>query len=158
MAASSAGGTAAVGRRRHRRRAVMSEINVTPFVDVMLVLLIIFMVAAPLLTVSIPIDLPEAKGGTPAKTTTVQLIVSAHKLGGSCNSSFEVYLGETPIDLKELEAKIKAVKENGSADLSRNIKLRGDKEVCYADIMRILGRIKNAGFGADVEIIPEREG
>jgi|SRR6202521_2677755 len=158
MAASGPNGAVTIGKRRHRRRAMMSEINVTPFVDVMLVLLIIFMVAAPLMTVSIPIDLPEAKGGTPAKTTAVQLIVSAHKLGGSCNSSFEIYLGETTIDLKDLEAKIKAVKESGSGDLSRNIKLRGDKEVCYADIMRILGRIKDAGFGADVEIIPEREG
>jgi biopolymer transport protein ExbD/biopolymer transport protein TolR len=158
MAASSLGMAGPAGKRRRRRSPVMSEINVTPFVDVILVLLIIFMVAAPLLTVSIPIDLPEAKGGTPAKTTTVQLIVSAHKTSGTCNSAFEVYLGETLIPISELEAKIKAVKESGSQELSRNIKLRGDKDVCYADIMRILGRIKNAGFGADIEIIPEREG
>ena len=77
--AMSADTAAVAGRRRHRRRPVMAEINVTPMVDVMLVLLIIFMVAAPLLTVSIPVDLPEAKATITTKAKTEQLTVTARK-------------------------------------------------------------------------------
>ena len=89
------GGTAAVaGRRRHRRRPVMSEINVTPMVDVMLVLLIIFMVSAPLLTVGVPLDLPQ----TQAKT----LDQDKEPLTVSVNTKGEVYLQNTEIPLDEL--------------------------------------------------------
>ena len=152
-AASESGGR----RRGRRRRGVISEINVTPMVDVMLVLLIIFMVAAPLLTVSIPVDLPEAKASITTKAKTEQLTVTARKASGSCSTTTEYYLGDSPIKFDELEAKIKAIKEAGEKELDPNINLRGDKEICYSDVMRLLGRIKGTGFGANIEVIPEQE-
>jgi biopolymer transport protein TolR len=145
------------GRRRRRRRGVMSEINVTPMVDVMLVLLIIFMVAAPLLTVSIPVDLPEAKAQVTTKSKTEQLTITAKKARGACSSVTEYYLGESLIEFAELEAKIKAIRESGERELDPNVNLRGDREICYADMMRLLGRIKSAGFGANIEVIPEQD-
>jgi biopolymer transport protein TolR len=160
MAMAMGGSTAAAetSRRRGRRRhGVMSEINVTPMVDVMLVLLIIFMVAAPLLTVSIPVDLPEAKATITTKAKTEQITVTARKASGSCSTTTEYYLGDSPIKFDELEAKIKAIKEAGEKELDPNINLRGDKEICYADVMRLLGRIKGTGFGANIEVIPEQD-
>src|SRR5213592_2468665 len=91
------------GRRRHRRRSVMSEINVTPFVDVMLVLLIIFMVSAPLLTVGVPIDLPQ----TQAKA----LDQDREPLTVSVNANGQFFLQETEIGVDELVPKLKAVTE-----------------------------------------------
>jgi biopolymer transport protein TolR len=158
MAMSGATAAAATSRRRGRRRhGVISEINVTPMVDVMLVLLIIFMVAAPLLTSSIPVDLPEAKAQVTTKPKTEQLTVTARKASGSCSTTAEYYLGDSPIDFAELEAKIKAIKESGEKEIDPNVNLRGDKEICYSDVMRLLGRIKGAGFGANIEVIPEQE-
>jgi biopolymer transport protein TolR len=157
MAASVAPTAGSPGKRRHRRRPVMAEINVTPMVDVMLVLLIIFMVAAPLLTSSIPVDLPEAKATITTKAKTEQLTVTARKASGSCSSTAEYYLGDSPIKFEELEAKIKAIKESGEKELDPNINLRGDKEICYSDVMRLLGRIKGTGFGANIEVIPEQD-
>ena len=160
MAVAMGGATASAetSRRRGRRRhGVMSEINVTPMVDVMLVLLIIFMVAAPLLTSSIPVDLPEAKATITTKAKTEQLTVTARKASGSCSSTAEYYLGDSPIKFEELEAKIKAIKESGEKELDPNINLRGDKEICYSDVMRLLGRIKGTGFGANIEVIPEQD-
>jgi biopolymer transport protein TolR len=158
MAMGGATAPAETSRRRGRRRhGVMSEINVTPMVDVMLVLLIIFMVAAPLLTSSIPVDLPEAKATITTKAKTEQLTVTARKASGSCSSTAEYYLGDSPIKFEELEAKIKAIKESGEKELDPNINLRGDKEICYSDVMRLLGRIKGTGFGANIEVIPEQD-
>jgi biopolymer transport protein TolR len=158
MAMSGATAAAETSRRRGRRRhGVMSEINVTPMVDVMLVLLIIFMVAAPLLTVSIPVDLPEAKATVVTMAKTEQLTVTARKASGSCSTTTEYYLGDSPIKFEELEAKIKAIKESGEKELDPNINLRGDKEICYSDVMRLLGRIKGTGFGANIEVIPEQD-
>jgi biopolymer transport protein TolR len=160
MAMAMSGPTAAAetSRRRGRKRhGVMSEINVTPMVDVMLVLLIIFMVAAPLLTVSIPVDLPEAKATITTRAKTEQLTVTARKASGSCSTTTEYYLGDSPIAFDELEAKIKAIKEAGEKELDPNINLRGDKEICYSDVMRLLGRIKGTGFGANIEVIPEQD-
>jgi biopolymer transport protein TolR len=158
MAMSGPTAAAATSRRRGRRRhGVMSEINVTPMVDVMLVLLIIFMVAAPLLTSSIPVDLPEAKATVVSKAKTEQLTVTARKASGSCSTTTEYYLGDSPIKFEELEAKIKAIKESGEKELDPNVNLRGDKEICYSDVMRLLGRIKGTGFGANIEVIPEQD-
>jgi biopolymer transport protein ExbD/biopolymer transport protein TolR len=158
MAMSGATAAAETSRRRGRRRhGIMSEINVTPMVDVMLVLLIIFMVAAPLLTVSIPVDLPEAKATVVTRAKTEQLTVTARKASGSCSTTTEYYLGDSPIKFDELEAKIKAIKEAGEKELDPNINLRGDKEICYSDVMRLLGRIKGTGFGANIEVIPEQD-
>ena len=143
------------GGRRGRRRAVMSEINVTPMVDVMLVLLIIFMVAAPLMTSAIDIDLPVAGGGKSLSSNAPPLTVSVKRTGGSCNSNVQVYLGETQIPVAELLPRIKAIRETRS-DADSVIYLRGDKDVCYTDMMKLLGYVRAAGFKANIVIIPEQ--
>src|SRR5512139_1052648 len=132
------GGTAAVaGRRRHRRRPVMSEINVTPMVDVMLVCIIIFMVSAPPLTVGVPLDLPQ----TQAKT----LDQDKEPLTVSVNTKGEVYLQNTEIPLDELVPKLKAITDaRGGAE--ERIFVRGDRQVDYGTVMKVMGRISAAGF------------
>ena len=132
------GGNAALpGKRRHRRRPVMSEINVTPMVDVMLVLLIIFMVSAPLLTVGVPIDLPQ----TQAKS----LDQDKEPLAISVNVKGQVYLQETEIGVDELVPKLKAITEaRGGAD--ERIYVRGDRQVDYGTMMKVMGRLSAAGF------------
>jgi biopolymer transport protein TolR len=132
---SSAGIT--VGKRRHHRKPVMAEINVTPMVDVMLVLLIIFMVSAPLLTVGVPIDLPQTK----AKS----LENDKEPLTISVNTKGEVWLQNTEIKLDELVAKLQAITQaRGGTD--ERIYVRGDKKVDYGTVMRVMGRLSAAGF------------
>jgi biopolymer transport protein TolR len=126
-----------VGRRRHTRKPVMAEINVTPMVDVMLVLLIIFMVSAPLLTVGVPIDLPQTK----AKS----LDQDKEPLTISVNTKGEVYLQNSEIKIDELVAKLQAITQTrGGAD--ERIYVRGDKKVDYGTVMRVMGRLSQAGF------------
>jgi biopolymer transport protein TolR len=135
--AMNAGSAAVAGRRRHRRRPVMAEINVTPMVDVMLVLLIIFMVSAPLLTVGVPLDLPQ----TQAKS----LDQNQEPLTVSVNVKGEVYLQNTEISVEELVPKLKAITEaRGGAE--ERIFVRGDKQVDYGTVMKVMGRISAAGF------------
>jgi biopolymer transport protein TolR len=135
--AMNAGSAGVAGRRRHRRRPVMAEINVTPMVDVMLVLLIIFMVSAPLLTVGVPLDLPQ----TQAKS----LDQDKEPLTVSVNVKGEVYLQNTEIPLEELVPKLKAITEaRGGAE--ERIFVRGDKQVDYGTVMKVMGRISAAGF------------
>ena len=150
--ASSSGG----GGRRGRRKPVMAEINVTPMVDVMLVLLIIFMVAAPLLTVSIQVDLPKAAGGTATNADTTPLEVTVKKSGGgNCVSKVDVYLGDTQIALGELGPKIKAIKETRGGG-EQVIKIRGDRDTCYSDMMKVLGLARDAGYRASIVVVPEQ--
>jgi biopolymer transport protein TolR len=151
-AASSSGG----GGRRGRRKPVMAEINVTPMVDVMLVLLIIFMVAAPLLTVNIQVDLPQAAGGTANTADTTPLEVTVKKTGGgSCVSKVDVYLGETQIALNELGPKIKAIKDSKGGG-EQVVKIRGDRDACYSDMMKVLGLARDAGYRASIVVVPEQ--
>ncbi len=133
------GGTAgsAGGRSRRGRRAVMSEINVTPMVDVMLVLLIVFMVSAPLLTVGVPIDLPQ----TQAKS----LDQDKEPLAVSVNNDGKVFLQNTEIPIDELVAKLKAVTD-ARGGFDERIYVRGDKKVDYGTVMRVMGRLSAAGF------------
>src|SRR3981081_4568357 len=132
MAGSSGG-----GGRRGRRRAVMAEINVTPMVDVMLVLLIIFMVSAPLLTVGVPLDLPQTQAQT--------LDQDKEPLTVSVNTKGDVYLQNTEIPLDELVPKLKAITEaRGGAE--ERIFVRGDRQVDYGTVMKVMGRISAAGF------------
>jgi biopolymer transport protein TolR len=130
-------GAASAGRHRRRRRAVMSEINVTPFVDVMLVLLIVFMVSAPLLTVGVPLDLPQ----TQAKS----LDQDKNPLTLSVNLKGQVFLNDTEIQLDELVPKLKAVTD-ARGGLDERIFVRGDKKVDYGTVMRVMGRLSAAGF------------
>ncbi|MCP3473677.1 biopolymer transporter ExbD [Bradyrhizobium sp. UFLA05-109] len=149
--ASSSGG----GGRRSRRKSVMAEINVTPMVDVMLVLLIIFMVAAPLMTSNIDIDLPVANGGKSISSNAPPLTLSVKRTTGGCNSNVELYLGDSPISAGDLQSKIEAIKDTRS-DADRVVYLRGDKDVCYTDMMKLLGQVRAAGFKANIVIIPEQ--
>lgn len=122
-------------RRRGKRNQIMSEINVTPFVDVMLVLLIIFMVAAPLLTVGVQIDLPETQAK--ALTSETQPISLSIKRNG------KVFLQETEIPMDEIVAKLGAIAKNG---YDERIYVRGDTTADYGDIMRVMGLISQAGY------------
>jgi biopolymer transport protein TolR len=136
----SAAGSSGGGRRRGRggRRAnVMAEINVTPMVDVMLVLLIIFMVSAPLLTVGVPLDLPQ----TQAKS----LDNDNEPLTLSVNLKGEVFLNDTPIAVDELVPKLKAITDARNG-LDERIFVRGDRKVDYGTVMKVMGRLSSAGF------------
>ena len=130
-------GIAQSGHRRRRRHGIMSEINVTPMVDVMLVLLIIFMVSAPLLTVGVPIDLPQSQ----AKS----LDQDKQPLTVSVNLQGEVFLQDSKIPVDELVAKLKAITESRGG-LDERIYVRGDRKVDYGTVMRVMGRLSSAGF------------
>jgi len=159
MGMSATGAAGGGGRHRRRRARVMSEINVTPMVDVMLVLLIIFMVAAPLLTVNIQVDLPAAQGGTLANAEAVPLTVSVKKTGGSCASKVDVYLGDTAIDLADLGPKMKAIRDAKASSANANdsvVYIRGDRDACYTDMMKVLGLARDAGYRANIVILPEQ--
>ena len=128
----------AFGKRRHRRNPVMSQINVTPMVDVMLVLLIIFMISAPLLTVGVPIDLPQTQASSLDQTDKEPLAVSV-------NTNGQVFLQNTEIPLEELVPKLKAIAAaRGGSD--ERIYVRGDKTVDYGSVMKVMGRLSAAGF------------
>ena len=119
---------------RHRR-APMSEINVTPLVDVMLVLLIVFMVTAPLLTVGVPVDLPK----TAANRVLGQdepLVISVNKTGG-------LFLQDTEIKLDQLVPRLTAITQNRKG---ARIFLRGDKNIAYGQVMSVMGALNQAGF------------
>ena len=135
----SIGQTGGRGGRGHRRRGrhhgMMSEINVTPFVDVMLVLLIIFMVAAPLMTVGVPIDLPE----TQAKALNSE----TQPITISINESGQIHIQETEIPLEEVVAKLGAIAKAGYEE---RIYVRGDKTADYGTVMRVMARIQAAGY------------
>ena len=132
-------GTAGRGGRGHRRRGrhhgLISEINVTPFVDVMLVLLIIFMVAAPLLTVGVPIDLPETRANA-MNPETQPITISVNEEG-------QVYLQETEIAIEEVVPKLEAISQTG---YDERIYVRGDKTADYGTVMRVMARISSAGY------------
>jgi biopolymer transport protein TolR len=135
------------GRRgRARKHAPMHEINVTPFVDVMLVLLIVFMVTAPLLTAGVPLELPESKGQQ-LQTNKEPLTISVDKAG-------KVFIQETETKLDELAPKLKAIAKGG---YDEQIFIRGDKGVDYGTVMRVMSRIKLGGFHK-VSLITESEG
>jgi biopolymer transport protein TolR len=144
-----AGGSPSGSRRRNRRhpRGVMSEINVTPMVDVMLVLLIIFMVAAPLLTVGVPIDLPET-AAKPMEGQTDPINISVDPSG-------KVFIQESEISLDELVPKLMAVAKNG---VEERIYVRGDKTADYGTVMRVMSRISAAGFKKIGLITQEEQG
>ena len=113
----------------------MSEINVTPFVDVMLVLLIVFMVTAPLLTVGIPVDLPKVKAS--ALTDQKDPIEITVNLEG------EVYIGESIVEVENLIPRINAITEQNT---EARIYIRGDRVVAYGRIMEIMSIINSAGY------------
>ena len=130
-------GTPIIGKRKHHRQRVMSEINVTPMVDVMLVLLIIFMVSAPLLTVGVPIDLPQSQ----AKS----LDQDKEPLTVSVNDKGRIFLQNSEIAADDLIPKMLAVAE-ARGGVETRIYVRGDKKVDYGTMMQVMGRLSSAGF------------
>jgi biopolymer transport protein TolR len=127
-----------VGQKRTGRRGrgrPMAEINVTPFVDVMLVLLIVFMVTAPLLTVGVPVDLP--------KTKAQALGQDRQPLSVTIRNNGSIYLQNTPIDEDALVPRLEAISANG---YDQRIFVRGDKSVDYGRVMQVMAEISAAGF------------
>ena len=126
-----------------REREPISEINVTPFVDVMLVLLIIFMVTAPLLTVGVQVDLPETSADTlPEENEPLTLTI---------NAKGEVFIQETKIEFKNIIQKILAVSNNRT---DTRIYVRGDKNINYGRVLEVMGTLSGAGF-SKVALISE---
>ena len=117
------------------KRKPMSEINVTPMVDVMLVLLIVFMVAAPLMTVGVPLDLPKT-AATPLSGDNEPLTISIDGQG-------RVFLQETPVTAEELVPRLLAISNNG---YEQRIFVRADSTIPYGNVMDVMGRISAAGF------------
>ena len=136
----SGGGASGWQSRRSRRKAapVMAEINVTPMVDVMLVLLIIFMVAAPLLTVGVPIDLPQTQANSINQDNKEPITLSVRPNG-------QIYLGDSEIKYEDLVSKLQAVTQ-ARGGFEERIFVRGDKAANYGQIMRVMGRLSGAGF------------
>ncbi|TNF62594.1 MAG: protein TolR [Rhodobacteraceae bacterium] len=123
-------------RRRHRKAAPMSEINVTPFVDVMLVLLIIFMVAAPLLTVGVPVELPKTAASALPSETEEPLTVTITAEGG-------IQIQTTEIAPGELVARLRAIAAERDSD---RVFLRADGAVPYELVMQVMGALNAGGF------------
>ena len=121
-------------KRRSRYRP-MSEINVTPFVDVMLVLLIVFMVTAPLLTVGVPVDLPQSKAQALTQPEE-PLVISVDAEGA-------IFIQETAVELGNLIPRLRAITENKP---DTRIYLRGDRALDYGRVMQVMGLVNAAGF------------
>ena len=136
MAVGGAGGS---GGRRGRRSRVgkgpMADMNMTPFIDVMLVLLIIFMVAAPMMTVGVPVDLPETRAKA-MEGQTQPITVSVDGQG-------RIFIQEAELKLDELVPKLQAIAKNG---VEERVFVRGDKTTDYGTILRVMGRLNDAGF------------
>ncbi len=143
------GGVSGGGRRRGRRgrhsRGLMSEINVTPMVDVMLVLLIIFMVAAPLMTVGVPIDLPQ--------TQARELAQDSEPITVSVSPDGQIYIGDDPVSYETLAG---AVAEQAGGNTEERIFVRGDTAANYGAVMRVMGVLSGAGYSR-IGLITEQE-
>jgi len=136
MAMNMAAGSSGRGRRG-RRKPVMAEINVTPMVDVMLVLLIIFMVSAPLLTVGVPLDLPQTQAKSlDQDKTPLQL---------SVDIKGKIFINDTEVAMKELIPKLKAITE-ARGGFDERIFMRADKKADYGTVARVMGQLSGAGF------------
>ena len=135
-----------IGRKREGRRVgnrLMSEINVTPMVDVMLVLLVVFMVTAPLLTVGVEVDLPKTKAGV--------IREQIEPLAITIKADTTIYLQDKEIALIALVPRLKAI---SGANPNVRIFVRGDKSVLYGRIMEVMGNLNAAGF-SKVALITE---
>jgi len=132
-------------RGRRRRPTPMSQINVTPFVDVMLVLLIVFMITAPLITVAVPVELPRTQAGT-VNEPVEPLVVTVQADG-------TVLLQETEVDAGELVPRLRAITERKP---ETRIYVRGDRRLAYGRVMKVMGVLNDAGF-TRVALVSERE-
>jgi biopolymer transport protein ExbD len=124
----------------------LAEINVTPMVDVMLVLLVIFMVTAPLLTVGVPLDLPKTRAAAITEPKPPVIL--------SLNRAGEVFIGDERIDPGDLESRLSGL---AAEDPTRIVYVRGDKTISYAQLMDALGMVNRAGF-SKVSLVAEATG
>ena len=138
-------GGAKRGKRGLRRGGLMSDINVTPMVDVMLVLLIIFMVAAPLLTSGVPVDLPQ--------TTAKAMGIDSKPITVTVRPDGAMFLGEDPIDTATLLAAVNAAAQG---NLEQRLYIRGDATADYGLIMDVMGTLSGAGY-AHIGLITEQK-
>jgi len=136
VGASMGGGSSKASKRRTVRSNAFSDINITPMVDVMLVLLIIFMVAAPMMTSGVNVDLP--------KSSAAPVAGQDEPLAVSITANGKIYIQKTRVELKDLQTKLKAIT---SEKKDTRIFVRGDKTVDYGRIMQVVGEINAAGFG-----------
>jgi biopolymer transport protein TolR len=118
--------------KTNRDRSVLSEINVTPFVDVMLVLLVIFMVTAPLLQQGVDVNLPKAKGKELPPEERISLVIKKDRT---------VYMNDTPVTISQMREKLQ-----GISKLNPNIFLKADKDVPYGLVVEVMGEVKEAGI------------
>ena len=123
------------GRRGRVRKGPMADMNMTPFIDVMLVLLIIFMVAAPMMTVGVPVDLPETRAKA-MEGQTQPITVSVDGQG-------RIFIQDAELKLDELVPKLQAIAKNG---VEERVFVRGDRTTDYGTILRVMGRLNDAGF------------
>ena len=137
MGMNAGGGDGGGGRRGRRRAHVMAEINVTPMVDVMLVLMIIFMVSAPMLTVGVPLDLPQTQAKSLEQDKTpLQL---------SVDIKGKIFINDTEVQMNDLVPKLKAITDaRGGTD--ERIYMRADKKADYGTVARVMGQLSGAGF------------
>lgn len=135
MSSSNGGGYQRRGGRSRRRNSLISDINVTPFVDVMLVLLIIFMVAAPLMTVGVPVDLPE--------TQASEMNAQTEPITVSINNEGKVFIQETEVAMEDIVPRLEAIAKTGYEE---RIFVRGDQASDYGTVLRVMGRLNAAGF------------
>lgn len=136
----SSGRSGGRGRRRGGRRAPMADINVTPFVDVMLVLLIIFMVTAPLLVTGVPVELPESRANA-LKQPQEPIEISIDQSGTTFIDGTQVAPSELPARLEEIAGAQDAAKP-------RQIMLRGDTSISYGQMMRVMGELNRVGLNS----------
>jgi biopolymer transport protein ExbD len=134
------------GEAGEDRYQPLAEINVTPMVDVMLVLLIIFMVTAPLLTVGVPLDLPKTKASAITEPKPPVIL--------SLNRAGEVFIGDERIDPGDLAERLSGL---AAEDPTRIVYVRGDQTISYAQLMDALGMVNRAGF-AKVSLVAEAAG
>jgi biopolymer transport protein TolR len=139
-----------VKNKGHSRRTLMSDMNVTPMIDVMLVLLVIFMVTAPLLTVGVKVNLPSANAPNITGNET-PIVIHIDKEG-------RVFIGEIEVDLATLPAKLRAITNENATDAK--IFVRGDKSLPYGVIMETMGNISNSGFKNVILVteLPKKQG
>jgi biopolymer transport protein TolR len=135
MASMQAAGGGRRGRRRGKRAGPMNEINMTPFIDVVLVLLIIFMVAAPMLTVGVPLDLPQTKAA--------QLNMDQKPITLSIRSGGQVFLEESELKDEEIIPRITSAAKTGTDE---RVYVRGDKKVDYGRVAQVMAIVTGGGF------------
>jgi biopolymer transport protein TolR len=140
MAMNNSSGSRGRTRGRSRSRVPMAEINVTPLVDVMLVLLIIFMVTAPLLVTGVPVELPETRANAlDQKKEPVEISIDKEGV---------VFIDGAEIAMSDLPAKLEALAADQKADDPRQIMLRGDRDIDYGQMMKVMGELNRAGLNS----------